>query len=77
MDVLKSAMSVGGKDELNLTEFLESAMSYAKGDVPKMVMVLDKDEIEQYNKASRIEKVNYILKTPNTNPTIPDTFPGK
>lgn len=57
MSVLTSVMSMGGKDELSLTEFLDSAMSYAKGDVPQMVMVLNKGEIEEYNKASAIEKV--------------------
>lgn len=61
MGVLKSAMSIGDKDELTLSEFVDSAMSYAKGDVPEMVMVLDKEEIEHYKRASRIEKVIMIV----------------
>jgi len=60
MSVLTSVMSIGGKDELSLSEFLDSAMSYAKGDVPEMVMVLDKGELEEYNKSSRIEKVGQL-----------------
>ncbi|KAK3727042.1 hypothetical protein QZH41_012567, partial [Actinostola sp. cb2023] len=76
MSVLKSAMSVGGKDELTLGEFMDTAMSYAKGEVPEMVMVLDKNEFDDYNKASHLEKdLEYHLPPLPLGPRIPFATP--
>jgi hypothetical protein len=39
---------------------MDSATSYAKGDIPEMVIVLDKDEMDKYNESSKIQKVRLI-----------------
>lgn len=57
MSLLINALTVGGQDEFTLSELKDTAMSYAKGDIPEVVTVLSKEDMETFKKASALEKV--------------------
>ena len=57
MSLLTNALTVGGQDEFTLGELKDTVLAYAKGEVPEVVTVLSKEDMEKYNNASPIEKV--------------------
>ena len=57
MSLLTNALTVGGQDEFTLGELKDTVLAYAKGDVPEVITVLGKEDMEKYKKASTIEKV--------------------
>ena len=57
MSLLSNALSVGHKEEVTVHELIDTATSYAKGEVPELVVLLSKEEMAEYNKSSYIEKV--------------------
>ena len=58
MSLLTNALTVGGQDEFTLSELKDTALAYAKGEVPEVVTVLSKEDMEKYKKASTVEKVH-------------------
>ena len=65
MSLLTNILTVGGQDEFTLGELKDTVLVYAKGEVPEVVTVLSKEDMEKYKKASTIEKVqsnlNFII----------------
>lgn len=65
MSLLINVLTVGEQDEFTLTELKDTVMAYARGDVPEVVTVLNKEDMDKFNKASALEKVhvhnNYYL----------------
>lgn len=57
MSLLTNALTLGGQDEFTLGELKDTVLAYTKGEVPEVVTVLSKEDMEKYNKASPIEKV--------------------
>lgn len=57
MSLLTNALTLGGQDEFTLGELKDTVLAYAKGEVPEVVTVLSKEDMEKYNKASPIEKI--------------------
>lgn len=58
MSLLINALTVGGQDEFTLSELKDTALAYVKGEVPEVVTVLSKEDMEKFQKASAIEKVH-------------------
>jgi len=59
ISLLTNALAVGKQDEFTLSELKDTVMAYARGDVPELVTVLSKEDMEKFNKASKLEKVQY------------------
>ena len=57
MSLLMNALTVGGQNEFTLSELKDTAIAYARGEVPEVVTVLSKDDMEKFKKASVLEKV--------------------
>ncbi|KAL9983305.1 hypothetical protein ACROYT_G005453 [Oculina patagonica] len=57
MSLLTNALTVGGQEEFTLSELKDTALAYAKGEVPEVVTVLSKEDMEKFKKASALEKV--------------------
>ena len=76
MSLLTNALTVGGQDEFTLGELKDTVLAYAKGEVPEVVTVLSKEDMEKYEKASPIEKVqsNPFNADVRINPLTPGTF---
>lgn len=60
MSLLINAVTVGKQDEFTLTELKDTVMAYARGDVPEVVTVLSKEDMEKFKKASTLEKVHKL-----------------
>lgn len=60
ISLLINALTVGKQDEFTLSELKDTVLAYARGDVPELVTVLSKDDMEKFNKASKLEKVQYV-----------------
>lgn len=58
MSLLINLLIVGEQDEFTLTELKDTVMAYARGDVPEVVTVLNKEDMDKFNKASALEKVH-------------------
>lgn len=58
VSLLTNALSVGRQDEFTLSELKDTALAYAKGEVPEVVTVLSKEDMEKFKKASALEKVH-------------------
>ena len=58
MSLLINLLTVGEQDEFTLTELKDTVMVYARGDVPEVVTVLNKEDMDKFNKASALEKVH-------------------
>ena len=58
MSLLTNALTVGRQDEFTLVELKDTVLAYAKGEVPEVVSVLSKEDMDKYKKASPIEKVD-------------------
>ena len=57
MSLLINALTVGKKDEFTLAELKDIVMAYSRGEVPEVVMLLSKEDMDKFNKASLLEKV--------------------
>jgi len=57
ISLLTNALAVGKQDEFTLSELKDTVMAYARGDVPELVTVLSKEDMEKFNKASKLEKI--------------------
>ena len=57
MSLLINALTVGEKDEFTLAELKDTVMAYARGEVPEVVTLLSKEDMDKFNKASVMEKV--------------------
>jgi len=57
MSLLTNALTVGEQDEFTLSELKGTVLAYARGEVPEVVTVLSKEDMEKYNKASLIDKI--------------------
>ena len=57
LSLLTNALSAGGQDEFTLTELMDTALSYARGEVPEVITGLSKEDIDKFKKASVLEKV--------------------
>ena len=65
MSLLTNALTVGGQDEFTLGELKDTVLAYAKGEVPEVVTVLSKEDMEKYFKTSEnfYPAVEKIIKT--------------
>ena len=61
MSLLINALTVGKKDEFTLAELKDIVMAYSRGEVPEVVMLLSKEDMDKFNKASLLEKVLHSL----------------
>ena len=61
MSLLINVLTVGEQDEFTLTELKDTVMAYARGDVPEVVTVLNKEDMDKFSKASVLEKVHNII----------------
>lgn len=52
-----NALTVGGQNEFTLSEMKDTALAYARGEVPEVVTLLSKEDMEKFKKASVLEKV--------------------
>lgn len=67
MSLLTNALTVDGQDEFTLSELKGTVLAYASGEVPEVVTVLSKEDMEKYNKASLIDKVHCVICTSFSN----------
>ena len=61
MSLLINALTVGEKDEFTLAELKDTVMAYARGEVPEVVTLLSKEDMDKFNKASVLEKVLHCV----------------
>ena len=61
MSLLINALTVGKKDEFTLAELKDTVMAYARGEVPEVVTLLSKEDMDKFNKASVLEKVLHCV----------------
>lgn len=57
MSLLINALTVGKQDQFTVTELKDTVMAYARGDVPEVITVLNKEDMEKFKKASVLEKI--------------------
>lgn len=57
MSLLINAVTVGKQNEFTLSELKDTVMAYAKGEVPEVVTVLSKEDMDKFRKASVLERV--------------------
>ncbi|PFX28412.1 wolframin-like isoform X1 [Stylophora pistillata] len=57
MSLLMNALTVGGQNEFTLSELKDTALAYARGEVPEVVILLSKEDMEKFQKASVLEKI--------------------
>lgn len=67
MSLLTNTLTVGEQDEFTLSELKGTVLAYARGEVPEVVTVLSKEDMEKYNKASLIDKVHCVICTSFSN----------
>ena len=60
MSLLINALTVGKQDQFTVTELKDTVMAYARGDVPEVITVLNKEDMEKFKKASVLEKVHTV-----------------